>query len=42
MSDGSEERHGGQIVANVLKAHDVQHIFTLVSEPLGFADENVN
>ena len=29
-SDGPDERHGGQIVANVLKAHDVQHIFTLV------------
>ena len=29
-SDGQGERHGGQIVANVLKAHDVQQIFTLV------------
>ena len=27
----SDEKHGGQIVANVLKAHDVDHIFTLVS-----------
>ena len=27
----NEEQHGGQIVANVLKAHGVEHIFTLVS-----------
>jgi len=45
MSDGSEERHGGQIVANVLKAHDVQHIFTLVGghiSPLLVASEKLD
>lgn len=45
MSLGPDERHGGQIVAKVLKAHDVQHIFTLVGghiSPLLVASEQLD
>jgi len=40
-----DEQHGGQIVANVLKAHGVEHIFTLVGghiSPLLVASEKLD
>lgn len=45
ISHAADERHGGQIVAKVLKAHGVQHIFTLVGghiSPLLVASEQLD